>query len=115
LKIKKCSLFRLYSEKKRFRDFLIYLQKYDKSDPKTTKGFIVFVVFFFIVALTNFQSSLVCVGFDWDVEPMSALFKNYKLDQHVQDFVGHALALFQVCFCIVIVLMKKSLKTCLLG
>jgi len=58
-------------EKKRFRDFLIYLQNYDKSNPKTTNGF------------------------DMDEEPMSALFKKYKLDSHVQDFVGHALALYQ--------------------
>ena len=42
----------------------------------------------------NFQ--IIHTGFDMDEEPMSALFKKYKLDSHVQDFVGHALALFQV-------------------
>lgn len=58
-------------EKKRFRDFLTYLQKYDSNNPKTTDGF------------------------DVDKQPMKELFAKYKLDSQVQDFVGHALALYQ--------------------
>jgi len=58
-------------EKKRFRDFLQYLQKYDAANPKTTQGF------------------------DVDKQPMKELFAKYKLDAQVADFVGHALALWQ--------------------
>jgi Rab GDP dissociation inhibitor len=58
-------------EKKRFRDFLTFLQKYDSNNPKTTDGF------------------------DVDKQPMKELFAKYKLDSQVQDFVGHALALHQ--------------------
>lgn len=55
-------------EKKRFRDFLIFVQKYSDADKK---------------------------DFNVDTQPMSALFAKYKLDSQVQDFVGHALALYQ--------------------
>jgi Rab GDP dissociation inhibitor len=58
-------------EKKRFRDFLIFLNKYDIADKKTTDGF------------------------DADKQPMKDLFAKYKLDAQVQDFVGHALALYE--------------------
>lgn len=58
-------------EKKRFRDFLSFLQKYDPENPKSTQGI------------------------DVEETPMRKLFEKYKLDQHVMDFVGHALALYQ--------------------
>jgi len=56
-------------EKKRFRDFLVFLQKYDLENPKTHEGI------------------------DARKDPMRKLFEKYKLDKEVQDFVGHSLAL----------------------
>lgn len=58
-------------EKKRFRDFLVFLSKYDEDDQKTWNGF------------------------DWNKQSMRDIYKKYKLDQHAQDFVGHAFALYQ--------------------
>jgi len=58
-------------EKKRFRDFLVFISKYDVDNTKTWEGF------------------------DAKKETMRKLFEKYKLDQEVQDFVGHATALWQ--------------------
>lgn len=55
-------------EKRRFRNFLIWVNDYDERDPKTYK----------------------------DVPPnmpMVEAFKKFSLDQEVMDFTGHALAL----------------------
>ena len=56
-------------EKRRFRNFLIFVQEFDENDPKTWK----------------------------DVDPhkstMSEVYKKFGLDENTCDFVGHALAL----------------------
>jgi Rab GDP dissociation inhibitor len=56
-------------EKRRFKNFLVFVQEYKEDDPKTWKGF------------------------DARVEPMSALYEKFGLDSNTQDFTGHALAL----------------------
>jgi len=58
-------------EKKRFKDFLTFLQKYDYENPSTHEGV------------------------DAKKDPMRKLFDKYKLDKDVMDFVGHSLALHQ--------------------
>jgi len=57
-------------EKRRFRNFLIYMNDYDPKDPKTHKGY--------------------------DLQRMTAqeLYAAYGLDQYTQEFIGHAMALF---------------------
>lgn len=57
-------------EKRRFRNFLIFVQEFDESEPKTHKGV--------------------------DCNGMTAaqLYEKFGLDQNTQDFTGHALALY---------------------
>jgi len=58
-------------EKRRFKNFLVYVQEFDLENPSTWK----------------------------DVDPhkttMDEIFKKYSLDDNTADFVGHALALFR--------------------
>ena len=57
-------------EKKRCRNFFIYLQGIDLNDEATWKG----------IDLHN--------------QPMEDVFKKYKLEDNTIDFIGHAVALF---------------------
>jgi len=56
-------------EKRRFKNFLVYVQDFDENDPKSWK----------------------------DIDPhktsMSEVYKKFGLDENTSDFVGHALAL----------------------
>ena len=58
-------------EKRRFKNFLVFIQEFEESDPKTWK----------------------------DVDPqrttMEELYKKHGLDENTCDFVGHALALYR--------------------
>ncbi|XP_074033153.1 GDP dissociation inhibitor [Leptinotarsa decemlineata] len=56
-------------EKRRFRNFLIYVQDFNPEDPKTWKDF------------------------DPSTQNMQALYEKFGLDKNTQDFTGHALAL----------------------
>nr|CAH7766066.1 unnamed protein product [Callosobruchus chinensis] len=56
-------------EKRRFRNFLIYVQDFTSDDPKTWKDF------------------------DPNTQNMQALYDKFGLDKNTQDFTGHALAL----------------------
>uniref|UniRef100_A0A1L8DMH4 Rab GDP dissociation inhibitor n=1 Tax=Nyssomyia neivai TaxID=330878 RepID=A0A1L8DMH4_9DIPT len=58
-------------EKRRFRNFLVYIQDFREDDPKTWK--------------------------DFDPNTMSAqaLYEKFGLDKNTQDFTGHALALYR--------------------
>ncbi|KAG5676653.1 hypothetical protein PVAND_006471 [Polypedilum vanderplanki] len=56
-------------EKRRFRNFLIYVQDFKEDDPKTWKDF------------------------DPLKQNMRALYEKFGLDTNTQDFTGHALAL----------------------
>ena len=57
-------------EKKRFRDFLVFVQEYEADNKATHKGF-------------NMQKTT-----------MREVFKHFNLSDSVVDFVGHALALY---------------------
>jgi Rab GDP dissociation inhibitor len=57
-------------EKKRCRDFYIYVQEIDFKKPETWKGI------------------------DINKQPMRDIFKKYKLEDNTIDFLGHAVALF---------------------
>lgn len=58
-------------EKRRFRNFLVYVQEFDEADPKTWK----------------------------DINPQTSttahLYEKFGLDPNTQDFTGHALALYR--------------------
>merc|ERR1712218_267084 len=58
-------------EKRRFKNFLVFVQDFSEEDPKTWK----------------------------DVDPkattMAEVYKKFGLDENTSDFVGHALALFR--------------------
>jgi Rab GDP dissociation inhibitor len=56
-------------EKKRCRDFYIYVQDIDFNNPKTWKDI------------------------DIKKQPMRDIFKKYKLEDNTIDFLGHAVAL----------------------
>jgi Rab GDP dissociation inhibitor len=56
-------------EKRRFRNFLIYVQDFQPDDPKTWKDF------------------------DPNIQNMQVLYAKFGLDKNTQDFTGHALAL----------------------
>jgi Rab GDP dissociation inhibitor len=56
-------------EKRRFRNFLIYVQDFKEDDPKTWKDF------------------------DPKTQSTDALYEKFGLDKNTQDFTGHALAL----------------------
>lgn len=58
-------------EKRRFRNFLIYVQDFKEDDPKTWKDF------------------------DPSKENAQALYEKFGLDKNTQDFTGHALALYR--------------------
>jgi len=58
-------------EKRRFRNFLIYVQDFQNEDPKTWKDF------------------------DPNTQNMLALYDKFGLDKNTQDFTGHALALYR--------------------
>uniref|UniRef100_A0AAZ3P131 Rab GDP dissociation inhibitor n=1 Tax=Oncorhynchus tshawytscha TaxID=74940 RepID=A0AAZ3P131_ONCTS len=58
-------------EKRRFRNFLIFVANYDTKDPKTMEGV------------------------DPNKSSMRALYKKFSLGQDVMDFTGHALALYR--------------------
>lgn len=58
-------------EKRRFRNFLIYVQDFKEDDPKTWKDF----------DPTNSNAQ--------------ALYDKFGLDKNTQDFTGHALALYR--------------------
>lgn len=55
--------------KRRFRNFLMYVQDFQEQDPKTWKDF------------------------DPSTANMQALYNKFGLDNNTQDFTGHALAL----------------------
>ena len=57
-------------EKKRCRDFYIYVQDIDFKKPETWKGI------------------------DINKQPMRDIFKKYKLEENTIDFLGHAVALY---------------------
>ena len=58
-------------EKRRFRNFLVYVAGFEEGDPTTFKG----------------------------VDPNTTtglqLFEKFSLDSNTQDFTGHALALYR--------------------
>jgi Rab GDP dissociation inhibitor len=56
-------------EKKRCKDFFVYVQKYDQKDPKTQSGL------------------------DLTKVPFSAVVKKFELGVNTVDFIGHAVAL----------------------
>ena len=56
-------------EKRRFRNFLIWVQEFDEKDPKTFKD-------------------------KSPSEPMSEIYKKFGLEKGTIDFTGHAMALF---------------------
>lgn len=56
-------------EKRRFRNFLMYVQDFQEDDPKTWKDL------------------------DPNTSNMLALYDKFGLDKNTQDFTGHALAL----------------------
>jgi Rab GDP dissociation inhibitor len=56
-------------EKRRFKNFLVFVQEYNLDDPKTWKDF------------------------DARSMTMAQLYEKFGLDQNTQDFTGHALAL----------------------
>jgi Rab GDP dissociation inhibitor len=58
-------------EKRRFRNFVIYVQDFKEDDPKTWKDF------------DPMQSN------------MQGLYDKFGLDKNTQDFTGHALALYR--------------------
>lgn len=58
-------------EKRRFRNFLVYIQDFKEDDPKTWKDF------------------------DPVKMNMQLLYEKFGLDKNTQDFTGHALALFR--------------------
>lgn len=58
-------------EKRRFRNFLIYVQDLQEDDPKSWKDF------------------------DPTSQTMQALYDKFGLDKNTQDFTGHALALYR--------------------
>lgn len=58
-------------EKRRFRNFLVYVQDLKEDDPETWKGF------------------------DPSVANTQQLYDKFGLDRNTQDFTGHALALYQ--------------------
>lgn len=58
-------------EKRRFRNFLIYVQDFLEDDPKTWKDF------------------------DPNTQNMQGLYDKFGLDKNTQDFTGHALALYR--------------------
>lgn len=58
-------------EKRRFRNFLIYVQDFKEDDPKTWKDF------------------------DPSRSNMQGLYDKFGLDKNTQDFTGHALALYR--------------------
>jgi len=58
-------------EKRRFRNFLIYVQDFQEQDPRTWKDF------------------------DPNTQNMQALYEKFGLDKNTQDFTGHALALYR--------------------
>lgn len=58
-------------EKRRFRNFLIYVQDFVQDDPKTWKDF------------------------DPTSKNMQELYDKFGLDKNTQDFTGHALALYR--------------------
>ena len=56
-------------EKRRFKNFLLYVQEYREDDPKTWKDF------------------------DPRTGTMAELYAKFSLEEDTQDFTGHALAL----------------------
>jgi Rab GDP dissociation inhibitor len=58
-------------EKRRFRNFLVYIQDFKEDDPKTWKDF------------------------DPSNQNMKSLYEKFGLDINTQDFTGHALALYR--------------------
>ena len=60
-----------FFEKRRARSFFLFLQSYDYKNPATQQGM------------------------DLAVLPMAEVYKRFGLEPGTQDFVGHALALYQ--------------------
>ena len=58
-------------EKRRFKNFLVFIQEFSEEDPKTWKDV------------------------DPKVTTMDEVFKKFGLDENTCDFVGHALALYR--------------------
>lgn len=58
-------------EKRRFRNFLVYVQDYNEQDPRSWKEF------------------------DAQKQTMQELYEKFGLDKNTQDFTGHALALYR--------------------
>lgn len=56
-------------EKRRFKNFLVFVQEYNLEDPKTWKDF------------------------DARTNTMAQLYEKFGLDENTRDFTGHALAL----------------------
>lgn len=68
-------------EKKRCKKFLVYVQNYEESIPKTHKGL-------------KCQILNLCLDFDPYTKTGLELMKKFKLEANTIDFVGHALCMF---------------------
>ncbi len=88
-------------EKRRFRNFLQWVNEYDPNEPKTFKGVFDTSTALFLPPFLPPHSDLIplthpCMSTGIDPKsPMRAAFDKFGLDQNTVDFTGHALALYR--------------------
>lgn len=84
-----------FFQKRKLRNFLQYLSKYDEEDPKTWdgKGYHLFRSVPQLLTLSACASLWTLSGMDLRRVPMSQVYAKFGLDENSQDFVGHAMAL----------------------
>lgn len=74
-------------EKRRFRNFLTFVNEYDQKDPKTHKGkqFSEAQKVHRFVIMTGIPPNTL----------MKEVFKKYSLDENIASFTGHAIACYR--------------------
>ena len=75
-------------EKRRFRNFLVFVNEYDAKDPKTHKGEL-------LVKSTTLQIYLYPLTGVPPETLMKDVFKKYSLDENIASFTGHAIACYR--------------------
>ena len=72
-------------EKRRCKNFFVFVQNYDENVPKTHEGlFFFFLIMFFIIKK----------GMNLNKEPFKVVLKKFDLQSNTIDFIGHAVALY---------------------
>lgn len=84
-------------EKRRFKNFLSWVNDYSKADAATYKGKLTSMLLWMKILIHKFLAifmHLLSIGCPPEINMLDA-FKKFGLDSNTQEFVGHAMCLYR--------------------